>query len=350
MKNDRRNFIKTTTLAGLGMGLAGNINPLYAKNDRKNEGKIGIIGLDTSHVVAFTKAINNTGQPEFKGFTVVAAYPTKGSADMSASIDRLDKFTEEVRAMGVEIVDSIDELLKKTDVILLESVDGRRHLEEALPVLKAGRRMFIDKPVSNSLAGAMAIFEASKKYRAPVFSASSTRFAPESLEILKGREDVGKVLGAETYGPAGLAVGHLDLAYYGIHGIEALFTLMGTGCKQVTRFDTPVSNVVTGVWNDGRIGIFTATPEGGEASFGGVVHGSKGVAGNVKILDGYDPLVVEIIKYFRTGTIPVSNEETLEIFAFMEAADESKLRGGKSVPLEEMMQKSREEAKKIYRS
>src|SRR5680860_1873410 len=118
MGEKRRRFIKTTTLAGLGLGLTGNMASVYARGDKRREGRIGIIGLDTSHVVAFTKAINDTGRPEFEGFNVVASYPTKGSPDMSASIDRLDKFTEEIRAMGVEIVNSVDELLKKTDVIL----------------------------------------------------------------------------------------------------------------------------------------------------------------------------------------------------------------------------------------
>ncbi|HLT51478.1 MAG TPA: hypothetical protein VKZ93_05945 [Arenibacter sp.] len=346
MGNKRRNFIKSTALAGLGMSLAGNIS-MYANRTMVTGGRIGIIGLDTSHVTAFTKAINDKGRSEFEGFTVVAAYPTKGSADMPVSIDRISMFTEQIGEMGVEIVGSIKELLEKVDFVLLESVDGRRHYDEALPVLKAGKRMFIDKPISNNLIGTIALFEASKKYKTPIFSASSTRFSPESIAIRKGKEEVGKVLGAHTYGPAGKQVGHLDLAYYGIHGVEALFTLMGTGCKEVTRFDTPVSNVVTGVWNDGRIGTFTATPEGGKASFGGVVHGSQGVAEKIRILDGYDPLIVAIIDYFRTGIVPVTNEETLEIFAFMAAADESSLQGGKRVALEEVMRKATIDASNI---
>lgn len=344
MKNNRRNFIRTTTLAGIGVSLAGNI-PIHANSKGGPKGRIGIIGLDTSHVTAFTKAINAAQRPEFEGFAVVAAYPTKGSADMPVSIDRLEGFTAEIKAMGVEIVHSIEELLDKVDFILLESVDGRRHLDEALPVLKAGKPMFIDKPISNSLEGAIALFEASKKYKSPIFSASSTRFAPESVAIIEGKEGIGKVMGAHTYGPAGRQIGHLDMAYYGIHGIEALFTLMGTGCKEVTRLDTPIATVITGVWNDGRIGIFTATPEGGKAVFGGMVHGSLGAAEKIKILDGYEPLIVEIINFFRTGIEPIGNAETLEIFAFMAAADESKLRGGKPVGLEEMVRKAEKKLK-----
>ncbi|SHJ96397.1 Gfo/Idh/MocA family protein [Pseudozobellia thermophila] len=346
MGENRRNFIKSTALAGLGVGLTGAV-PLNLNGKDKREGRIGIIGLDTSHVTAFTKAINNGNRPDLEGFKVVAAYPTKGSADMSASIDRLEKFTTEVRAMGVEIVSAIDELIDKVDFVLLESVDGRRHIDEALPVLKAGKPMFIDKPISNNLVGAIKIFEASKKYKVPIFSASSTRFAPESIEIAKGKKEIGKVLGAYTYGPAGKQVGHMDLAYYGIHAIEALFTLMGTGCKEVARWDTPVSTTVTGIWDDGRTGVFASTPVGGKSYFGGVVHGSEGVAEKIKVFDGYEPLLVEVVNYFRTGIVPVDYNETLEIFAFMAAADESKLRGGKPVALKDVMQRATMEAKKI---
>jgi len=348
MKNNRRNFIKTTAIAGIGLGLVGNVYSENSKIDLSKGGRIGIIGLDTSHVVAFTQGINESpDRPEYKGYKVVAAYPTKGSADMSSSIDRLAGFTDKLRNMGVEIVNSIDDLLKKVDVVLLESVDGRRHLKEVLPVLKSGKRMFIDKPVSNNLAGAIAIYEASKKYNAPVFSCSSTRFAPATLKIVNGKESVGKILSANTFCPAGKAIEHLDMAFYGIHGIESLFTFMGSGCKEVVRFSTSKNDTVVGTWNDDRIGIFNGIPKGGKGGFGGTVFGDSGNEEKIKILAGYDPLLVEIIKYFRTGIVPVSPEQTIEIFAFMKAADESKLKGGKPISLESVLQKAKKDISQL---
>ena len=207
--------------------------------------------------------------------------------------------------------------------------------------------MFIDKPVSHNLAGAIALYEASEKYNLPVFSSSTSRFAPATLEIVKGKEKLGKVLGAHTFGPAGSAVGHLDMAFYGIHGIESLFTLMGNGCKEVVRFDSAVGDMVVGTWNDGRIGTFSAIPEGGKGGFGGTVFGDQGVEEQVQILAGYDPLLVHIVEYFRTGKVPISPEDTLEVFAFMEAADESKKNGGKPVSIESVMQKARQEANQL---
>jgi predicted dehydrogenase len=140
--------------------------------------RVGIIGLDTSHVVAFTKGIKKEDAPEILNtLDIVAGYPG-GSADIPDSADRVEKFTEQLRDMGVEIVGSIDELLMKVDAVLLESVDGRPHLAQARPVIKAGKPLFIDKPVAGTLADAIEIFDLAAQAKVPVFSSSSLRFSP----------------------------------------------------------------------------------------------------------------------------------------------------------------------------
>ena len=206
--------------------------------------------------------------------------------------------------------------------------------------------MFIDKPISSSLAGAIAIFEASKKYNVPLFSSSATRFAPAVRDIVDGKT-VGNVLGADTFCSTGLAPGHPDLFFYGIHGVESLFTVMGTGCKEVVRFNTQGTDIVVGTWNDGRIGTFRGTPRGGKGGIGGTVFGVKGIASKSGKAQDYEPMLVKIIEYFRTGVVPVSPEETLEIFAFMEAADESKQKGGAPVTIESVMQNAKQKAKEL---
>ena len=143
--------------------------------------RAGIIGCDTSHVIAFTKVLNNAkAVGPLAGVRVVAAFPG-GSPDVAASSQRVAAFTSQLRdEFKVEIMDSIDELLKKVDVVLLESVDGRPHLKQALLVLKARKPLFIDKPVAGSLADAVQIFELARKYKTPCFSSSSLRFTPSS--------------------------------------------------------------------------------------------------------------------------------------------------------------------------
>lgn len=332
---NRRNFIRMAALAGAGLGMSGSLNPLYGKSVRLAGKKVGIIGLDTSHAVAFTKTLNAADAADvYGGYKVVAAYP-KGSNDIQSSVERIPGYIEEVKKLGVEIVTSIADLLQKVDVVLLETNDGRLHLEQALLVLKAGKPMFIDKPIAASLADAQAIFAASKKYNTPVFSSSSLRYTEGIADIGKGK--IGKVLGAETYSPAKYEKTHPDLFWYGIHGVEMLFAVMGTGCKTVTRIHTPDADVVVGVWSDGRIGSFRGTRTG-KSDYGGRVFGEKGnmILGEFK---GYNPLLEQIVKFFESGKVPVQAEETLEIAAFMEAADLSKNKGGAPVNMEKLLTK-----------
>ena len=307
--------------------------------------RVGIIGLDTSHCAAFTQALNDPkAGPDVAGFRVVAAYP-RGSADIVSSTERIPEYTKDFRKRSVEIVDSISALLPKVDVVLLETNDGRPHLEQALAVMKAGEPLFIDKPIAGSLADAIAIFEAAKRYHVPVFSSSSLRFATHTLEARNGK--IGTVQSCETTGPCPLEKTHPDLFWYGIHGIESLFTVMGPGCKSVRRTtSTSTDDVVVGQWEGGRVGTFHGTrPKGG---YGGKATGTKGTL-DVGAYEGYRPLVVAIVQFFRTGIAPVKEEETLEIYAFMDAADESKRQHGAQVTIASVMAKARVEAEKRLR-
>ena len=342
-RQNRRSFIKTTAIAGIGLGLSGSISSIYAKNTVENGKRVGLIGLDTSHVLGFTRALNEqSAASEFLGYKVVAAYPTEGSADIPASINRLKGFTEKVSKMGVEIVDSIEALLKKVDYVILTSVDGRRHLSEALPVLQAGKPMFVDKPFTASLSDAIILFDKAEQYNVPIWSSSSLRYMKDAQAVARGK--IGKVLGAFSYSPATIQESHPDLFWYGIHGVEILYTVMGTGCQTVERVNTEGTDVAVGVWDGGHIGTFRSTRTG-KHNYGGTAFGEKGNI-NLGGYEGYEPLVKEIVKFFNSQEPPVSREETLEMLAFMEAADESKQLGGASVKLGSIWENARNEARK----
>lgn len=331
---NRRTFIKSVAAAGVGLATAG--NP-FTIRDKGNQSPtpVGIIGLDTSHSPAFTEIINTS--EDITDFKVVAAYP-HGSRTIESSYSRIPEYTEQVKKMGVEIVGSIDELLNRVEVVLLETNDGHPHLEQALPVLKAGKRLFIDKPIAGSLADTIAIIEASHEYDTPIFSSSSLRYIKKA-QAVRHQNLIGDVLGADTYSPAILEESHPDFFWYGIHGVEILYTVMGTGCESVTRVSTDNYDIVTGRWKDGQLGNFRGTRKGPH-SYGGMAYGSEKIT-DLGNYEGYKPLLLEVLEFFRTGKSPVSLNETLEIYAFMEAADESKRRGGDSVKIEEVISKAR---------
>lgn len=333
---ERRRFLKLASLTTASIALSQSSFGLLAKPIFAGK-RIGIIGLDTSHSVAFAKAINaKDAGNEYLGYKVVAAYP-KGSNDIKTSVERIPKYTEEIKTYGVEIVNSIEALIKKVDFVCLETNDGRLHLEQALPVLKARKPMFIDKPMAASLKDAIAIFAASEKYKTPVFSSSSLRYITGMQDVLDGK--AGKIIGAETYSPAKLEETHPDFFWYGIHGVETLFTAMGPDCESVVRVNTPDTDVIVGKWSDGRIGSVRGT-RSGKADYGGIVYGEKAnvVLGSYA---GYTPLLKEIVNFFETKIPPVKKEETLAILAFMEAADESKKLNGKPVSMKTIYERSR---------
>ncbi|HEV2972595.1 MAG TPA: Gfo/Idh/MocA family oxidoreductase [Pirellulales bacterium] len=304
--------------------------------------RAGIIGLDTSHAVEFTKLLNDPKAAEdLAGVRVVAAFP--GGSDISSSRDRLAKLTEQVKGMGVELVDSIPALLDKVDVVLLESVDGRPHLEQARPVFKAGKPLFIDKPLAGSLADALAIADLGEKTKTPWFSSSALRFARDTQAALTDPKKIGAITGCDAWSPCHLEATHPDLYWYGIHGVETLYTIMGTGCETVSRAHTDGTDLAIGVWKDGRIGTFRGIRDG-KQDYGATIFGKTGIA-TAGHFEGYRPLVVEIVRFFKTRQPPVRAEETIEMMTFMEAADESRRQGGEPVKLADVLAKAREQAK-----
>jgi predicted dehydrogenase len=295
---------------------------------------VGIIGTDTSHVPAFTKLLNDEKAKDWvPGCKVVAAFKG-GSPDVSASATRVDKFAADIaEKWGVELVDSIPALCGKVDAVLIESVDGRPHLEQVRPVFAAKKRVFIDKPLTASYRDAAEIARLSRESGTPFFSASSIRFY-ESITKLKADPALGRVLGAEAYSSCSYEPHHEDLFWYGIHGVEALFSVMGPGCESVQRMKTASGDVAVGRWKDGRVGTFRGIVRG-KAAYGVTLFGEKSVASSLSVQgrNDYRALVVEIVKFFKGGPPPVSVEEMLEVVGFMEAADRSRDAGGAEVKL-----------------
>ncbi len=296
--------------------------------------RLGIIGTDTSHVIAFTKLLNDPLSPDHvPGAAIVAAYKG-GSPDIESSSSRVNGYAEELRTTWkVKFYPDIPTLCKNVDAILLESNDGRVHLEQVKPVFAAHKPVFVDKPLASTLADAREIARLGKETNTPWFSVSSLRYGDIATQM-----KFPDIQGVITWGPGPLeAHQQLDLSWYAIHPIELLYALMGRGCVEVTRTYTEDADVITGKWKDGRTGtvralrpygtygavVFRTKPKDAKSAGGTIV-----VQSNPKMQEGYRPMLVEIIKFFETKEPPVPNDETLEIIAFMDAAQRSKEAGG----------------------
>jgi hypothetical protein len=290
--------------------------------------RLGIIGTDTSHVIAFARVLNDPKAPDhLPGARIVAAWKG-GSGDIEESAGRVDKFANELNdKWGVKIVGSIADLCPSVDGLLLESVDGRSHLAQFREASRCGKPVFIDKPLASTLADAKEIARIARERNIPWFSSSSLRYS--SIADMRTPD----MISAIVWAPGPLEAHHqLDLSWYGIHGVEILYTLFGAGCTEVSRISSPDSDVITGRWKDGRLGtVHLQRPYG---KYGVVVYlKDKSLNAKTDILSSYVPLVKEIVKFIQTKTAPVPNDETLEMFEFMDAAQRSLAEHGALVKL-----------------
>lgn len=291
--------------------------------------KIGIVGLSV-HTQAFTEILNSPTGKDFFGCKVIAYYAPEENDDVAFSKAKVLEFEASMERHKVIRVSSLDEVINMTDALMVLTNDGRPHLSEVVPILAAGKRIFLDKPVAENWINVKKIFRASERYNVPVFSASALRYGSKIQELSNTR-NIGTLQGAETYGPAPIQSSHIDLFWDGIHGIEMLYTIMGTGCQSVTQVSTAGCDLVVGKWAENRIGIFRGI-RSGKISFGGTAFRKEGIE-SLGTFDGYDLLVKKIAEFFALGELPVPIDETLEIYSFMEAAFRSKKQGGKEVKL-----------------
>jgi arylsulfatase A-like enzyme len=293
--------------------------------------RVGIVGADTSHAPAFAKLLNaKDATGDLALVEVTAAFPAP--TDLHASRSRVAGFTAELRGLGIEIVDSMDALLERVDAVILASVDGRAHRRLVAPVLAARKPVFVDKPLAASLDDAVAIAALAEAHGTPWFSSSALRFGAALPEV-------GAVRGCDAWSPCPLEPTHGDLFWYGIHGVETLFAVLGPSCESVSMTRSGGTDLATGTWRDGRIGTFRGLRDG-KTGYGAVVFGSERIAPRGDY-PGYAPLVAEIAAFFRTGVPPVSPDETLEVLAFLAAAEASLARGGAPVALDEVLAHAR---------
>jgi Oxidoreductase family, NAD-binding Rossmann fold len=318
-----------TMMRPMGLSSAALILALFAPSARAADLRLGLVGTDTSHVIGFATAFNDPSSPEHvPGARIVAAFKG-GSPDIAQSRDRIEGFTRQLQEKyGVEIVGSIAELCARVDGVLLTSNDGRVHLAQAREIIAARRPMFIDKPLAATLEDAREIARLAKDARVPWFSTSILRYNVAKLKTPD-------LAGVDVWGPGPFEEHHpLDLAWYAIHEAEMLFTLLGRGCEEVTRVDSADATVVTCRWKDGRIGTMRALRPYSDYGVVSFLKNEKGFTSqSTPVKTTSADLDRELITFFTSGVPPVANEDTLELMAFMDAAQRSKAAGGQPMRL-----------------
>ncbi len=291
--------------------------------------RVGIVGFDNYQAVEYVQFFNNPkAEGDLAGLRVVSVWPVT-SLDYPESATLTERWMKQLVSLNpnpadskdaappVAIVGSIDELLKGCDAVMIWSLDGRQHLQQATAVLKAGKRLFIGRPLAGSPADAVAIMKLAAETKTPCWSTSQHRFSPGFFGM-RNHPEVGRVLGCDVYGGYDVKAAEADRFVRALHSIETLYTIMGPGCISVSCTSTSTVESITAVWNDGRVGTYRGIKEGA-VKYSATVFGDKGVStagiyghglpvkGIVPTDDkymGYGGLAIELAKFLKGGEPP----------------------------------------------
>ncbi|HEX2033182.1 MAG TPA: Gfo/Idh/MocA family oxidoreductase [Chloroflexota bacterium] len=296
--------------------------------------KFGIVDCDTSHVVAFTQRLNHleiAADHWVHGAEVVAAVPMPSLV----SPERVPRFVEQLRRYGVQILERPEDLLGKVDAVLVEANDGMVHRERALPFIEAGLPVFVDKPFACSVADARAIVAAARRRQVPLLSSSSLRWDLPVQDVLARREELGRVTGADAFAPGAQHPRNPGFFHYGVHAVELVYTLMGTGCRRVRCVRTDGADVALGEWADGRLATVRAVRDGAHR-IGFTAITEQQVVQGTSSGYGYREQLQRIVRMCQTGEWPLPEAALVEPVAFQEAALLSMDRDGAPVELAEV--------------
>jgi hypothetical protein len=291
--------------------------------------RIGLVSLDTSHVVAFSQILNDPSNPGYvAGAKITVAFPG-GSADMENSHTRVPGYTQTLRDQyGVSIVDSPAAVAEACDLVFLESIDGRVHLAQLKEVLPFKRPVFVDKPMATKTTEAREMFHLADAAGVPLMSASSLRYADPLVAALADNTD-GEIIGCDACGPMAILAEPPGFFWYGIHAAEVVFAVMGAGCKSVRVASSDLTDVLHAEWADGRVATLRGLRKA-HNNFGVTIHRSKGLQqANLSkaARPYYSGLLEAILRSLPHGKSDIPADQTVEIIRFLEAANESRETG-----------------------
>lgn len=212
---------------------------------------------------------------------------------------------------GAQRLNSIEELVDKSDYIIVLSPDNPEHHERLSRIpLISGKPVYIDKTFSPDFASGVRMFELAGKYGTPMFSSSALRFAKEfqsypDNKINRESLEYMATLGSGLY------------ENYSVHQFEMIVSLMGPGAKRIKSLSSDNSRLLAMEYADGRRASMLQIQQ---APFQAALQlkNWEGVFIN-QCSDIFPGLIHSMLNFFETGKPPVPKEETLEIMAIIEA-------------------------------
>jgi len=295
--------------------------------------KVGIIGLDTSHSIEFVRRMQAPDCPQDQKIEGMRAISCLRFPSPFQTEPDQDKRQAQLEQWGVKVTKNLGEVLNGVDAIMLEINDPSLHLQYFKKVMDAGKPVFLDKPPADNLKNAREIFNLAEKKKLKMFSASSLRVGPQVIQMAK---EISQPKIAMSIGPLGRAPAGSSVIWYGVHAVEMLQEIIGTGAKKVLAKKDFLGVTAIIEYADNRRGIVQLNE--GDYRYSILAQNEKQMQFlNVDTSRLYTDLLKEIKEFFKGGEPPVSFEESLEVQAILDAIEESSSlpaeRSGKEVSI-----------------
>ncbi|MBA2247324.1 MAG: Gfo/Idh/MocA family oxidoreductase [Chloroflexia bacterium] len=277
--------------------------------------RIGLVGVNTSHADAFSRIFNGSADeaPRLESGKVVSIWG--GDPERVATL-AANHWIETTVSDPAEMIGAVDAVL-----IVDDTGGGALHDELARPFLMAGLPVFVDKPMTTAYPDAVALFDLAEAHSAPLLSCSALRFAVEIEAAKNGLAAVGTLSSIVSVGPG-------DWFYYGVHAVELLGVVAGTGASWVHRHALPNKDITVIGYEDGPAAVVETLRDAAYV-FHLTAFGADGFT-SVHVQDAmgfYTNTMRAFATMAETGVAPLHREQTLEVIAILEAGNRSAERG-----------------------
>ncbi|MGN0171638.1 MAG: Gfo/Idh/MocA family oxidoreductase [Acutalibacteraceae bacterium] len=215
--------------------------------------------------------------------------------------------------MGVQRLDSIEELVEKSDYIIVLSPDHPQYHEELCRIpLSSGKRVYVDKTFAPDTATAKRIFAVANEHNTPVFSSSALRFADEMMAQTVKPDEIDHMT----------VIANGDPDIYLIHMIEPMVRLMGAAATRLMFVGTELSPSWIVEFEGGRKVNLVQYREAHSWYFR--IHKKNGEVIEIPECNRFfDSFLEQLVDYFRTGEVKVDQAETVTVIELRTKAREA---------------------------
>jgi predicted dehydrogenase len=315
--NSRRTFVKTMGTGAALSALASSVAPALASNLfsgtdlEQKKIRIGIIGAENSHTVAYGKMFNT--DKKFPGVEVLYVW------------GETERFARNAMVKGniPNMVTNPVDMLGKIDALIVDHRHAKYHLESATPFIESGVPTFIDKPFCYRVAEGKEFLSLARKLKVPVTSYSTVAYTNATLDMKKQAAALGKINQVIRCGTVDIESEYGGIFFYGVHLLQPLMNIFGEDIERVKVTRNGKNGSAGLVFKSGLYAtlIFKNAYSGWET----FVETAEGLVEIKSQVAESDPEIcyADMVEMFRTGKEPRSHESILSDVAVLEALEKS---------------------------